>query len=260
MSKKYRILVVDDSAMIRDMVNGMLISIGHISCLAENYVDALEEIDKHKPDLILLDIMMPEVSGFELLEHLKSDSSLARIPVIMISALDDAESIVRCVRLGAADYLAKPFYTEKLKKRIHKHLVLNKAKIIVKKVLVVEKSASIRQMIKRTLDRLDIHLDHIEVVEDGELALKLLSNGVFDLIICDWDPPKIDGINLLRTVRKDPLYPEVPFLMMASQTEEEKIMEAVEMGVSQFLAKPFNEYLLEEKINQALRGGLRKGD
>ena len=259
MSKKYRILVIDDSASARNLVSDMLISIGHIPCLAENYVDALEEINQHKPDLILLDIMMPEVSGFELLERLKSDSSLAPIPVIMISALNDAESIVRCVKLGAADYLAKPFFTEKLKNRIHKHLILKKAKISVKKVLVVEKSAQVRQMIKRTLDRLNIHLDHIEVVEDGESALKMLSNGVFDLIICDWDPPKIDGIGLLKTVRADPLCPEVPFLMMAHQPGKEKIMEAVKLGVSQFLSKPFNEYLLVEKINQALHASLRIG-
>ncbi len=259
MSKKYRILVVDDSASARNLVEDMLISIGHIPCLAENDMAALEEIGKNKPDLILLDIMMPEVSGFQLLERLKSDSSLAPIPVIMISALDDAESIVRCVKLGAADYLAKPFFTEKLKSRIHKHLFLKKAKIGLQKVLVVEKSARVRQMIKRTLGHLDFHLDYIQEVEDGQLALKLLNNGVFNLIICDWDPPEIDGINLLRTVRADPLYPGVPFLMMAHLPEKEKITEAVEMGVSQFLAKPFNEYLLEEKINQALHGSLRIG-
>jgi len=259
MSKKYRILVVDDSASARNLVEDMLISIGHIPCLAENHVDALEEIGKQKPDLILLDIMMPEVSGFELLERLKSDSSLAPIPVIMISALNDAESIVRCVRLGAADYLAKPFFTEKLKKRIHKHLVLKKVTIRLQKVLVVDQSVRTRKMIKRTLGRLDFHLNYIQEVEDGELALKLLNNGVFDLIICDWDPPQIDGINLLRTVRADPLYPGVPFLMMARQAGKEKIMEAIKLGVSQFLAKPFNEHLLEDKINQALQDSLRIG-
>ncbi len=122
MSKKYRILVVDDSAATRNLVKGMLIAIGHIPRLAENYVDALEEIDKHKPDLILLDIMMPEVSGFQLLERLKSDSSLAHIPVIMISALDDAETIVRCVKLGAADYLSKPFNEYRLEEKINQAL------------------------------------------------------------------------------------------------------------------------------------------
>ena len=68
MSKKYRILVVDDSAATRDLVSDMLISIGHIPCRAENDVAARQEIGKNKPDLILLDIMMPEVSGFQLLE------------------------------------------------------------------------------------------------------------------------------------------------------------------------------------------------
>lgn len=259
MSPKYRILVVDDSREVRDLVEDMLVSMGHVPRLAENDVAALEEIGKHIPDLVLLDIMMPKVSGFQLLERLKSGFSMAHIPVIMISALDDAESIVRCVKLGAADYLTKPFSTEDLKKIIHKHLFMKKIKISVKKVLVVEKSAQVRQMIKRILERLDFALDYVEETEEGELALEILKNEVFNLIICDWDPPKIDGIRLLKTVRAAPIYPEVAFLMIAHQPGKEKIAEAVKFGVSQFLAKPFSEQLLEEKIKQALHSSFQLG-
>jgi len=259
MSQKYRILVVDDSREVRDLVEDMLVSMGHVPRLAENDVAALEEIGKHIPDLVLLDIMMPKVSGFQLLERLKSGFSMAHIPVIMISALDDAESIVRCIKLGATDYLTKPFSTGKLQKIIHKHLGMKKIKITVKKVLVVEKSAQVREMIKRILERLDFALDYVEETEDGELALEILKNEVFNLIICDWDPPKIDGLQILKTVRAVPIYPEVAFLMMAHQPGKEKIEEAVKLGVSQFLAKPFSEHLLEEKIKQALHSGFQLG-
>jgi CheY-like chemotaxis protein len=69
-------------------------------------------------DLILLDIMMPIMSGYEVLEHLKADPALRHIPVIVISAMDEIESVVRCVELGAEDYLAKPFNRVLLKARI----------------------------------------------------------------------------------------------------------------------------------------------
>jgi DNA-binding response OmpR family regulator len=69
-------------------------------------------------DLVLLDIMMPEMNGYQVLEHLKADDSLRHIPVIMISALDDMESVVRCIELGAEDYLFKPFNPTLLKARI----------------------------------------------------------------------------------------------------------------------------------------------
>jgi class 3 adenylate cyclase len=69
-------------------------------------------------DLILLDIMMPEMDGFQVLEHLKKDMQLRNVPVIMISALDDLESVVKCIELGAEDYLPKPFNPTLLKARI----------------------------------------------------------------------------------------------------------------------------------------------
>jgi DNA-binding response OmpR family regulator len=69
-------------------------------------------------DLLLLDIMMPELNGYEVLRHLKADSHLRDIPVIMISALDDMDSIVRCIKLGAEDHLPKPFDPVLLRARI----------------------------------------------------------------------------------------------------------------------------------------------
>ncbi|HEX9921202.1 MAG TPA: response regulator, partial [Anaerolineae bacterium] len=103
------LLVVDDNAMNRDMLSRRLKRQGYTVEVAENGREALAMIKTHAFDLVLLDIMMPEMNGFEVLEHVKADSSLAYLPVIMVSAVDDIESVVRCVELGAEDYLFKPF-------------------------------------------------------------------------------------------------------------------------------------------------------
>jgi adenylate cyclase len=112
------VLVVDDTEMNRDMLCSLLEADGHKSAVAENGRLALE-ILKAKPfDLVLLDVMMPEMNGYQVLEQLKSDSSLRDIPVIVLSALDEIGSVVRCIELGAEDYLPKPFDPVLLRARI----------------------------------------------------------------------------------------------------------------------------------------------
>ncbi|MEK8095446.1 adenylate/guanylate cyclase domain-containing protein [Methylocystis sp. IM3] len=113
-----RILVVDDNASNRDLLKRRLERQGHAVTLAENGARALALVREAPFDLILLDLLMPDVSGFDVLSALKSDASLRDIPVIVISALNEIDSIVRCVEAGAEDYLAKPFDPVLLRARI----------------------------------------------------------------------------------------------------------------------------------------------
>ena len=112
------VLVVDDTEMNRDMLCSLLEADGHKSAVAENGRLALELLKAKPFDLVLLDVMMPEMNGYQVLEQLKSDSSLRAIPVIVLSALDEIGSVVRCIELGAEDYLPKPFDPVLLRARI----------------------------------------------------------------------------------------------------------------------------------------------
>ena len=118
MNTPAKILVVDDTEMNRDMLSTLVEADGHKAFLAENGRLALESIKTNSFDLILLDVMMPEMNGYQVLEQLKSDSSLRDIPVIVLSALDEIGSVVRCIELGAEDYLPKPFDPVLLRARI----------------------------------------------------------------------------------------------------------------------------------------------
>jgi serine phosphatase RsbU (regulator of sigma subunit) len=112
------VLVVDDNEANRDVLSRRLKRQGHTVAVAENGLQALEMMRTQSFDLILLDIMMPEMNGYQVLETLKSDPTLRHVPVIMISALDDIDSVVRCIELGAEDYLYKPFNPVLLKARV----------------------------------------------------------------------------------------------------------------------------------------------
>jgi len=112
------VLVVDDNEMNRDLLSRRLQRQGFTVAIAEDGKQALEQIQIQPFDLVLLDVMMPQMNGYQVLEYLKTDTNLRHIPVIVISALDDMESVVRCIELGAEDYLFKPFNQTLLKARI----------------------------------------------------------------------------------------------------------------------------------------------
>jgi len=113
------ILIVDDNEMNRFLLSRYLRREGYSVEMAENGVQALEIIRAKKFDLMISDIMMPEMNGFELLQHIRTDPELRDIPVIMISALDEMASVVRCIEAGAEDYLPKPFNPVLLRARIN---------------------------------------------------------------------------------------------------------------------------------------------
>ena len=112
------ILVVDDNRMNRLKISRSLEQQGHTVALAENGGQALEMVRAQSFDLVLLDIIMPEMDGYQVLEQIKGDGKLRDIPVIVISALDEMESVVRCIEMGAEDYLPKPFDPVLLKARL----------------------------------------------------------------------------------------------------------------------------------------------
>ena len=113
-----RILVVDDNEANRDLLVRRLRREGHATQVAVNGRDALAMLLDDTFDLILLDIMMPEMNGYELLERMRADDVLRHVPVILISALDDTDSITKGIELGADDYLPKPFNPHILRARV----------------------------------------------------------------------------------------------------------------------------------------------
>ncbi len=118
MSEQSFVLVVDDEEFIRDILARQLILQGHTVAVARNGRQALEMMRAQAFDLMLLDIMMPEMDGYQVLEHLKADPALRHIPVIVISALSQISNMVRCIELGAEDYMIKPFDQVLLKARV----------------------------------------------------------------------------------------------------------------------------------------------
>lgn len=116
-----RILVAEDEDDLRDFIAGLL-SRTYTVDAARNGSEALELIEKHRPDLVLTDVMMPEVSGLDLTRTLKQDPSLSNIPVILLTARGEDEAALEGFRAGADDFVSKPFHANVLQARIRAHL------------------------------------------------------------------------------------------------------------------------------------------
>lgn len=119
---KGHILVVDDNRLNRMRLAHSLQQEGHSSAMAEDGRQALQMLASQAFDVVLLDLIMPELDGFQVLEQMKGDSRLREIPVIVISALDEMEGILRCIEMGATDYLPKPFDVALLRARLNASL------------------------------------------------------------------------------------------------------------------------------------------
>lgn len=117
-SQSNKILIVDDSAISRGLLSRLLKKQNYTVFTAANGKQALEMVETEKYDLILLDILMKEMDGYEVLEHLQNKDICQHTPVIMISALDEIDSVVRCIEKGAEDYLPKPFNPVLLRARV----------------------------------------------------------------------------------------------------------------------------------------------
>lgn len=144
-----KILIVDDVEINRMVLEEIIKTMGCEPLLADSGQEALKIATKHHPELILSDISMPGMDGFELCKSLKANNKTKEIPIIFISAFDEAEDIVKGLKLGGEDYITKPFITEVVQARVAVHLHLNTVKhelMETNRKLQISVDAQLRQM------------------------------------------------------------------------------------------------------------------
>ncbi len=120
----HRILIADDNAANRELLEAYLVNVECDSELAVDGKDTLAKVESFQPDLILLDVMMPKLSGFEVCQQIKSDSVTAKIMILMVTALNELGDIERAVKAGTDDFLSKPVNKIELLKRVENMLKL----------------------------------------------------------------------------------------------------------------------------------------
>ena len=214
------ILVVDDEANIRTLLKQELSDVGYRVIEAANGSQALAEARRHHPDLIILDVMMPDVSGFDVTSVLKADQRTADIPILILSIIEDRQ---HGLRLGADEYLTKPLDTEKLLSTIANLLQESrfppssdktKPSVPKKKVLVVDDDVSVVETITYTLRERGF-----EVVEayDPRGAIQCAEVEKPDLVILDAMLSKVNNYELLKALRYQDREQRVSIIVLSSE-------------------------------------------
>ena len=201
------ILVIDDDAAARDLLQRLLRREGYNAIVATSGQEGLDLARAHAPDAILLDVRMPEMNGWEVLSRLKSDPDLANIPVVMVTIEDDPA--LSCA-LGAVDYLIKPIDSERLLAILQPYRTEPSAT----SVLVVEDNPGNREMICRQL--IKAGWDVLQA-QNGLQALAVLQTQQPGVILLDLMMPEMDGFELIRQLRVHPQWRSIPVIVLTAK-------------------------------------------
>jgi len=248
------ILIVDDNDMNRDLLARRLSQAYYDVIDVGSGKEALEIAENRKIDLVLLDILMPEMDGYQVLEHFKGNPKTRTIPVIMLTAVHEMDSVVRCFELGADDYLTKPYNIPFVRSRIASCLrgkanINNNEEAASARILVVDDNNVNRDILQRRLEREGYIVD---TAENGRQALEEIEHSNYDLILLDILMPEMDGYDVLRSLKASDKHKDIPVIMLTAVHESDSVRSCIDMGAADYLLKPYNTMLLKARIASVL--------
>ena len=259
-------LIVDDSKPVRSILTKVLSGLQFQCVEASNGIEALDRLSHMpRPSLITLNRHMPEMDGFELLGRIRRSQQFRNLPVVMISTDSNKASVEAAMRLGANDFVAKPFTPSELTEHLNALGLITKpdkksGKLpsisppflpdvsksdrtqdnSIKKpirLLLVDDSAVIRGILTKTL-RVLPGIEVTGTAANGEKALAFLEKVRVDVVLLDIEMPVMDGLETLRHLRKQ--YPRLPVVMFSSLTGRgaKATLEALVAGANDYVTKP----------------------
>jgi two-component system cell cycle response regulator len=266
-----RILVVDDDANIINFFQAVLEEQGYVVATAENGIEAVKKAREFHPEVILLDVIMPQMDGYEVTEELKGDPETSSISIILVTGMDTLDDKVRGLESGADDFITKPFNFDELVARVRSLVRLKRIQdqlsnlqkeckndFLLKQkkslgpsiVLIVEDDERISRIMSNVLGT-GGYLTHI--VNDGLAAVEFIKDNTPDLIILDLMLPGLDGLEVLRRVRESPLTREVPVIVVTAIDDFKTKIKGLYIGADDYLVKPVKSLELLARVKSNLR-------
>ena len=272
MSDKSRILIVDDNPLNVNLLEAKLPSKDYEILYAYNGKEALEKADRELPDLILLDVMMPELDGYEVTKRLRNNPRTNDIPIILITALQDTEEKITGLESGADEFLNRPVDTAELQARVKSLIALKQygeqlrlriqseqmfptvtAPLQYQKektLLLVEDDEVAARLI---LSYLKDQPYHVEFLTDGVTAVRRIEQGPIDLILLDILLSGMDGFEICQHLKEMAHVQSIPIVMITCLKDTESKIRGIELGVDDFLVKPVHKEILIARINALLK-------
>jgi two-component system cell cycle response regulator len=269
-----RVLVVDDILPNVKVLEAKLAAEYYDVTTALSGKEALEQMAKAPPDIVLLDVMMPGMDGFEVCRRIRATPEIAHVPVVMVTALSDPEDRVRGLEAGADDFLTKPVndtaLIARLRSLVRLKLMMDEFRlreetssqfgvmdgqgidaddITGARVLIVEDEAADAEAIHSALDSL------VTVIEesDGEKALEVARDGDFDLIIVSLSLRDSDGMRLCSHLRAMSQTRQTSILVLIWEDATEELVRSLDIGVNDYVTKPIDRNELVARTRTQIR-------
>ena len=240
-----KVLVIEDDPDIAFLIQLHLAGNGQEVVVAQRGDEAIEMAQLERPDLITLDILLPDVDGFTVLEELKSNPATQEIPVVVISVLSDQDE---CLRLGAVDYVTKPIDEQRLLHAVRKVLARRGT------VLVVDDDEDTLSLMRKILRDNGFG---VRTTSRGLRALRVAREVRPALILLDLKMQDVDGQVVLRRLKNDPLTRDIPVMVLTGSTiiDDAKRQKVLALGAARFMSKPFSVGEMMEEIETVLWEG-----
>ncbi|WP_435640448.1 response regulator [Micavibrio aeruginosavorus] len=246
------VLIVDDDESLSRMLSLKLTQKGIHVINARDGNAALSLCQKGVPDLIILDIMMPGLSGHEVLRRLKQDPAFVDVPVVMLTGRAQQQDVVGALHSGAIDYVVKPFDPDHLVSRVEK--ILDASRYTV---LIADNDPLILQLLESKFRNRGFK---VVLAGDGKDAFDIIRTNAPDLIILDVMMPEVDGISLLKRVRSNTATEAIPVIMLSGHKDQRDIDRGMEAGAQDYVTKPFMPDDLIARTLRVLKTGVAAED
>lgn len=232
---KTKILIIEDEPSLLEMYKMRFEKDGYNALIADNADSGIKTAKKEKPDLIILDILMSEATGFDVIEAIRNYKQIHKTPILVFSNLDQPEQINRALRMGANDYVIKTDVTpSELVEKVKRMLSFNKGEKQKKRILII---GSKKELAKKYQSALAEKNFVVEVVDKGMRGLRLASYGDFDLILLDMTLSAFDGYEGLKQLKHDLRTEKVPIFVFSNSSQEQDISQALKMGAEKYFVK-----------------------
>jgi DNA-binding response OmpR family regulator len=245
-----KVLVVEDSDMIRQIMVRELKKHGYTVLQAASGEEGLELARKEGPDLITMDVILPGIDGYETCARLRNDPSTHDVPVVIVTKCNTLEERMRGFEVGAIEYFVKPFASNQLASYIDLLFETRKARR-KEKVVVIEDNATTRHIIKHILAKQGIHAI---AAHDGEEGVEIVKRTLPDMVLIDIYMPGMDGFEALRRLKKSPETRHIPCVLLTGSKEKEDVLKGLALGASDYIVKPFDEEEFLARVINLLSG------
>ena len=247
-----KILVADDEPMIREALKTILETEGYDVCEAVNGIDACEAVSRNLPDLVLLDVMMPVMDGFEVLKVLRNNPDTSNLPVVMLTSTPADVGEQTALDLGVAHYISKPWRADMVQAAVRMALrtVGNQRGTESTNILIVDDEPMIRESLKKILE-----IEGYDVFEaaNGRAACEIVSKILPDLILLDVNMPEMDGFEVMKVLRNNPDTSNLPVVILTSTPAVVGELTALDLGVAHYISKPWRIDMVHAAVRTALR-------